>query len=110
MFRSQQSQRIADWPHQRSGRQVRGHHDEWSSGPRSPLPRSLNAKFPMSALAISEAEKPLEKQQQNNEGWEFTVPKLEPPIKGWEGPSNNDKDDPPASVMIPAAANIFMLL
>jgi hypothetical protein len=62
----------------------------------------------MLALAISEAEKPLEEQQQNNDGWEFTVPKPEPPTKGWEGPSNNDKDDqPPASVMVPAAANFL---
>jgi hypothetical protein len=37
----------------------------------------------MLALAISEAEKPLEEQQQNNDGWEFTVPKSEPLTKGW---------------------------
>jgi hypothetical protein len=62
----------------------------------------------MLALAISEAEKPLEEQQQNNDDWEFTVLKPEPPTKGWEGPSNNYKDDqPPASVMVLAAANFL---
>jgi hypothetical protein len=65
----------------------------------------------MLALAISEAERPLKEEQQNNNGWEFTVPKLEPPTKGWEGPSNNDKDDqPPASVMVPAAANFYVFM
>jgi hypothetical protein len=58
----------------------------------------------MLALTIFEAEKPLEEQQQNNDGWEFTVPNPKPPTKGWEGPSNNDKDDkPPTSVMVHAA-------
>jgi hypothetical protein len=60
------------------------------------------------ALAISEAEKPLEEQQQNNDGWEFTVPKPKPPTKGWKEPTNNDKDDQlPASVMVPAATNFL---
>jgi hypothetical protein len=45
----------------------------------------------MLALAISEAEKLLEEHQQNNDGWEFIVPKPEPPTKGLKGPSNNDK-------------------
>jgi hypothetical protein len=31
-------------------------------------------------------------------------PSPEPPTKGWEWLSNNDKDDPPASAMVPAAA------
>jgi hypothetical protein len=62
----------------------------------------------MLVLAISEAEKPLEEQHQNTDGWEFTVPKPKTPTKSWEGPSNNDKDNLAlASVMVPVVANIL---
>lgn len=76
MFWTQQSERIADSPDQTSGRKVRECHELWSSCPYRPLPWLLNDKFPTSVLAISEA-KPLKEQQQNNDGWEFTVPKPE---------------------------------
>ena len=59
-----------------------------------PLSWPLNDTFPTPALAISEAEKPLEEQQQNNDGWEITVPRLNHQPKVWEGLFNNNEDDP----------------